>query len=537
MIKICKYCGKEFEPKGRNSSRRKYCDGPHYAICENCGKEFEIVSFDSGVPKCCCKACANELKVSKARNTIKERYGVDNVSQHPEISKKARAAISAKSKQIKEKASRTMMERYGVKHALQSEEIKSKFRETCLDVYGVDNPSKNSDIKKKISLTNSSEEVQKKYRETSLEHYGVPYPAMSEEVLDTMKQTCNERYGHDYAIQNADIKHKMVVSQRKLRDADPTISERHRTALRNTCLSKYGVEWPCLLPQCRETSNIIVSKINREFAYKLKEIDILCDVEFRLENKSYDLRIRDSNILIEINPTYTHNAFGNHWDSKGLDKKYHIEKTELAVKNGYRCIHVWDWDDIDKIVDMLRPKQVKYARQLDVVELSHDKVSKFLKDNHLQGDCKGQSVCLCLVDGDQIIQVMTFGRPRYTSKYEYELLRLCTDSMYRVVGGSEKLFKYFIRNFYPESILSYCDRSKFRGDVYERLGFSHHHDTVPAKVWSRDSDKITDNLLRQRGVDQLFHTDFGKGTSNEELMVEMGWLPVYDCGQSVYVFR
>ena len=58
--------------------------------------------------------------------------------------------------------------------------------------------------------------------------------------------------------------------------------------------------------------------------------------------------------------------------------------------------------------------------------------------------------------------------------------------------------------------------------------------TSPAKVWSKDGKKITDNLLRQRGYDQLFGTNFGKGTSNEELMIENGWRSVYDCGQSVW---
>lgn len=47
---------------------------------------------------------------------------------------------------------------------------------------------------------------------------------------------------------------------------------------------------------------------------------------------------------------------------------------------------------------------------------------------------------------------------------------------------------------------------------------------------------ITNNLLLQRGYDQLFGTDFGKGTSNEQLMIENGWLPVYDCGQVVYQY-
>ena len=61
--------------------------------------------------------------------------------------------------------------------------------------------------------------------------------------------------------------------------------------------------------------------------------------------------------------------------------------------------------------------------------------------------------------------------------------------------------------------------------------------TPPQEIWSRGNQKITANLLRQRGYDQLFKTDYGKGTSNEQLMIENGWLPVYDCGQAVYEFK
>ena len=46
---------------------------------------------------------------------------------------------------------------------------------------------------------------------------------------------------------------------------------------------------------------------------------------------------------------------------------------------------------------------------------------------------------------------------------------------------------------------------------------------------------ITDNLLRQRGFDQLHNTNFGKGNSNEELMKEYGYVEIYDCGQLVFV--
>ena len=86
----------------------------------------------------------------------------------------------------------------------------------------------------------------------------------------------------------------------------------------------------------------------------------------------------------------------------------------------------------------------------------------------------------------------------------------------------------------PESVISYCDYSKFNGSVYYELGMKLDHTTEPSKIWSNNNEKITDNLLRQRGYDQLFNTNYGKGTDNEQLMIEHGWLPVYDCGQLVF---
>lgn len=121
---------------------------------------------------------------------------------------------------------------------------------------------------------------------------------------------------------------------------------------------------------------------------------------------------------------------------------------------------------------------------------------------------------------------------------------MCSHSSYIIVGGAERLFKYFIRNYNPESVISYCDISKFTGDVYKRLGFSLKNQSAPQKIWSKDNSKeyITDNLLRQRGFDQLVGSKlnppeiYGKGTNNEELMLKHHWLPVYDCGQKVFVW-
>jgi hypothetical protein len=46
-------------------------------------------------------------------------------------------------------------------------------------------------------------------------------------------------------------------------------------------------------------------------------------------------------------------------------------------------------------------------------------------------------------------------------------------------------------------------------------------------------------LLRQRGFDQLLGKEYGcygKGTDNEQLMLQHGFLPVVDCGQASYIW-
>lgn len=91
----------------------------------------------------------------------------------------------------------------------------------------------------------------------------------------------------------------------------------------------------------------------------------------------------------------------------------------------------------------------------------------------------------------------------------------------------------------PKSVISYCDISKFNGNVYKRLGFDLLRQSQPNKIWnSRGGDRyITDNLLRQQGFDRLFGTMYGKGTDNEQLMLNQGWLPIYDCGQKVFIYK
>ena len=479
---------------------------------------------------------AKEVR-EKTKQYFIDKYGVENYSQTAECKEKVATTWKNKSEkdinEILTKRKNTSLEKYGAEYPQTTIEVKEKIKQTCLKKYGT-----------KAAIC--SETVQTKIKNNNLKKYGVEYAIAASEVKDKIKQTNLERYGFEYLFQNKELRKEMEIKRKQTNlkkyntEHISQVPEFKEKSI-ETCLKKYGVPYNCLTDQCMNTNNTI-SKINLRFKAKLDELGIKNELEFRLENKSYDIKC--DNVLIEINPTFTHNSSKVEWKGKfkiePKEEGYHQEKTIVANKNGYRCIHIWDWDDEDKLLEMLKEKKTLYARNLIIGKVSKKDTTSFLEKYHLQNSCNGQEIRLGLYKNSELIEIMTFGKPRYNKHYEWELLRLCTKSEYKVVGGAEKLFKYFIKQYNPKSIISYCDNSKFSGNVYLKLGMKLKTFGQPSKHWFNifTFRHITDNLLRQRGYSQL-HKDtiHQKGESNELLMLENGYLEMYDCGQSTYTWK
>lgn len=247
-----------------------------------------------------------------------------------------------------------------------------------------------------------------------------------------------------------------------------------------------------------------------------------------------DFRVDNTYILIAIASLYnmyfvplSHPICRNYF--KNLQNEFSNNNTTLIV--------IWDWDELDKVLHIFTHKKRVRASTCLVKEISVQEAAEFLNNYHFQKSCRGQSVCLGLFNQNVLLQVMTFGKPRYNRNYEYELLRLCTRNDIVVYGGSNKLFQYFCAHYQPGSVISYCDCSKFNGSVYQHLHFVRRPAT-PSIHWVRIDPftHITDNMLRYKGADKLIGTTFGKGTSNVDIMKGAGFLPVPDCGQDTYVY-
>lgn len=335
-----------------------------------------------------------------------------------------------------------------------------------------------------------------------MEKYGVKHPMQNKDVQNRFYKSMKEKYGVKHALQSKEFLEKA----------------------RTTNIYKYNVEYYCITKQCRDAGNNVVSSNNLKFRELLKSKGIETSIEFPIKNRGFDLRILNSNILIEINPSYTHSILPNHYGN-GKDKYYHRDKTQLAEDNGFRCIHVWDWDDKQKIVEYLKPREILDANEFDVYKLTTSSANKFLNKYHILGSHRGQVLCLGLVKDDEIYQIMTFCKSRYNKNYYAQLCRWCTLPGYEISGGYDKLSSYASEQFGVTNVIAYVDRSKFDGSELESIGMKLDHITPPRLIWTKEGEYINSSLVI---------SGKSKYHSYDEL-IEDGYVPMYDCGQRVYV--
>lgn len=535
---------------------RMYHHMDNKPTCVVCGNQVKFKTLHLGYARTCGRACTakDPQTIQKSKQTILTKYGVENISQLESIQNikrqhsmekygvdspnkvdsikkkqhenhkkspipKKKRAIHEKHWTNREKCRETMMERYGVASLFEKPEFQEKIRHIKEQKYG-DKFYTNREKYNQTSLDKygvkwgmSTKEAQDKARKTTMERYGVPFTFMDDDFQKQIHQDIKNKYGVNSMTQLDDIKDK----------------------INQTCLKKYGVNWACQRMDARVYSND--SKPNKKFAKLLDKYNIKYEREFVLNNYSYDFKIND--ILVEINPWATHNIDWSPFNNP-VKKNYHKKKSDIAINEyGYKCICIWDWDDMETVIKtFLLPKTNKLsARKCICKEVDLVNTLEFLKKNHIQGPCRNIKISIGIYYNDLLVGIMCWGKPRYNQNVSYELLRMCYVNDTLVVGGTKKMFNYFIENHHPKSLVSYCDLSKFTGNIYQELGFIRIKNTIPSIHWINPKlIHITNNLLNQRGFDQLFNTSYGKGTSNQQLMLEHGFVRIYDCGQATFLW-
>jgi hypothetical protein len=139
---------------------------------------------------------------------------------------------------------------------------------------------------------------------------------------------------------------------------------------------------------------------------------------------------------------------------------------------------------------------------------------------------------------DELISLMTFMKTRKVLNKthkdgEYELVRFCNKIGISVVGGASKLFKKFIKDYNPISVLSYCDISWANGDLYKNLGFELIGVSKPNYYY-------VINGKRENRINYQKHKLVKKGydvnLTEVEIMYELGYYRIFNCGNEKYLY-
>ena len=506
----------------------------------------------------------------KMKQTNLERYGCEYATQYDEIKEKIKNTNMEKygcecplqNNIVQEKTKQTILEKYGVEYTSQSKEIKNKRKQTILEKYGVEYPLQSEQIKRKVKKTilekygveypAQSKEVYAKVKKTNLEKYGTEYPIQLKEIYDKVKKTNLEKYGVEYTSQSKEIKNKAKASL--LNNNFPNIikyfADKETT---EDFLKKNYNEKTTLIQLSKDTgvSRTVVGQyihkygledyINYSFTVSQPEKDIVEYLTSKgitnivqsdrdiLDGKEIDIYLPDYKVGIEFN--------GDYWHSEIIrpNKRYHYDKSMLANSKGVFLYHIFshEWFDEEKrtrilnhLDNILHLNENKiYARKCMIRKVDVTEKNDFLNENHIQGK-DNSTIKLGLYYNDELVSLMTFCKPRFSKKYNWELSRFCSKHNYNVIGGASKLFKYFVDNYMKdgEVIVSYSDIAKTTGKIYNTLNFEFVNDAEPNYIWWKSDDD--------------YKTRYQCQMVNERIIMESnGYIKIYDCGNKVWVFR
>lgn len=567
-LKQCKICGKKFKKLGYHVSQTHKISLEEYYIkyigkkgkCEVCGKDTRFINLSKGYVIYCSNTCINsDPKIkNKITQTFQDKYGC-HPKQTKEVQNKFKETCLKKYgvenvfqlDEIKEKSQNTCLNKYGVKNAFQNEKIRERFKKTCLEKYGVENPSSTIEVRKKVEKTCLKKfgnkhflairEVHNKIKNTFLKKYGVENYSQIEEVIE------NKRLHERKKMFN-----KLFNSDRLKGLVEPLFtSDEFQGA--GTC--KY--QWKCKkcgtifkdnlnngnVPRCITCfpkMNTYVScyeLIIGDFLKNLHTTLICNNRDILSNNKELDIYIPNKKLSIEFNGLYWHSELN------GKDSKYHLQKTLECQEYDIQLLHIFEdeWIEKQDIVKSILKSKLNlidnkvFARKCELKEVNLNVAKQFLFDNHLQGEING--IHLGLFYNGILTSMLTLGKPRFNTNYEWEILRFCNKIDTVAIGGFSRLLKYFINHYNPNNIITYSDMRYSNGEVYVKNGFKFIGNSNPNYYYMKDY-RVRENRLRyQKHLLKDKLEIYDPNLTEWENMQLNGYDRIWDCGNLIFEWR
>lgn len=429
--------------------------------------------------------------LKKALEHYEEKTGYSNPGSNPEVKEKVKKTIAEQygdgdyeqaNKNLYQHRAKSYKEKTGYENPGENPEVKEKVRKTVKKKYGVINVFQDTKVKQKS-------------KKTMIKHYGVPYNMQSDEIMEEVRKTNLEKYNVPYVIMRNEIRKSSGVMSKR--------NQRFREFLENSLNCEVELEYPF-------------------------------DSEHRM---AADLHIIGTNILIDINPTISHNIdiaypcfknickgskTGDHSLCKPpMSRDYHQHRALVAKSNGYELIQLYNWDRDDMVLDLLKREleieDTKYdASALDIGPVTPSDADMFIQENSLDinhlpvplnDHPSDDGTIIGLYHDKELVQLMvcTPCDSQNSNSPEWTIGTVLTRNGVTVNGGFGRLLTQFLHDSNPASVAYNVDFNKYSTvpeDMVE-VGFHDTGITSPVVYWAKCQHDSPEHMVCDEQLDDL----------------------------------
>lgn len=418
---------------------------------------------------------------ARYKNTIKQRYGVANIS-----------SLSS----VKEKKKNTLLNNYGVSNPMHSEEVKFKVKKTVKNKYKVNNVAQADFIKEKMKAT-------------SLKRYGTHNPMHNELVKEKQLQAVVSKYDDNGKL-NMLPNGKYISEYCKLFDTNPC--SQYANYIYRNIGPEAAQNW--IENHKDRISNLELTflKLTEDLGSIRWDRKIFSDYGYRPDIKISDTLFVDLDGLLYHSERYK------------KDNSYHQDKRLVYEKEGKTLLQ-FRQDELIKsphiIKSMINLKFNKvekkaFARKLTIKPVDIYKANEFLEVNHLMGGVHNAK-SIGLWDNNELLMLVCYKHYKKDKESRLELDRVCTKINTLVVGGLSRLLSFIIKEENPIKIVSFVDLRYADGHSLVKLGFIKEKEHLS---WKWTDGHYTYNRRRA-----LTRKEADK----------KGWYRIYDAGQAKFI--
>jgi hypothetical protein len=488
-----------------------------------CGKYLNLLNATKFTQYCSAKCSANSASTKLLRkDTNLQKYGAEH-------------AASATS--VKAKIESTNIARYGSRSSWASPDVRKKMKASMLELYGTENAAKSQVIKDKIRESHASRSEDEKAgtlakrQGTNLEKYGVLFP----QTLEAQRKQASQQS----VFENAFVKDGLSQFLQKLKEESGIspifLTEewagytKSYTWQHDVCKKTFdGTVWNGIrsiqCPFCKTKS-----KVQQWIEDLVSSTGLDYIVEDRKQIAPYelDVLIPGKHLAIEVNGIFWHHTKAR-------------TQPLLSKTKAFRgtLLHFWDFEINHReqaikniVLSKLGVLPKIGARQLKVQEVPKKEAKIFFEANHLQGYAPC-AVVFGLYQGTELLSATSFGRPRFSSRGDWELIRFASAGV-SIQGGLSRLLKAFAKDKEGELLVTFADRRISNGEVYVKTGFTPVGESSPNYFYFKGDVMLPRYKAMKHKLKDLVQ-DFDPSMTEGALMARDGWLKCEDCGNLKY---